>query len=181
MQSKGVVPDSVFEWYYRWKLAPAQDPDADVASGVIEDDLPVAEQGQIPIKVRGDLDVARTVAWQMKNHLGYIQSYVSSLRNGPISRQHESWIRMSRAMHSDDDMTTKGSVDALMTTKLELLIVCAKNDPIIVADELRQDVEELLKGVKSFTFKLVDAEHDFPITKSETVVEMVLEFWTGSH
>lgn len=64
-------------------------------------------------------------------------------------------------------------------SKAQILVICAKNDPIIRIDELREDSQTALGGRDKLHFRTIDAGHDFPITKSDEVIDMVLRFWDG--
>lgn len=60
----------------------------------------------------------------------------------------------------------------------KVLVICGEHDAIIVKDELIEDAKSVLKG--HVDFKVVNGGHEFPITKSDEVVEEIVSFWNGS-
>jgi hypothetical protein len=107
--------------------------------------------------IRPNLTVDAAVVWQLNNHTGFVHSFMSSVRFAPITGQQRHWSKLSQRQN-------------------KLLIVAGTRDPIIIADEIREDAEQLL-GKEKVVFRKVEAAHDFPIVESEEVVRLVCEFW----
>lgn len=82
---------------------------------------------------------------------------MSSVRFAPITDQQDKWAKLVRLSG-------------------KMLLVAATRDPIIIADEVREDVERLV-GKEKVEFRVVEAAHDFPITDPAEVVEYLCEFW----
>jgi len=107
---------------------------------------------------RPDITVVQAVQWQLRNHDGFVHSFLSSIRFAPITAQQENWRRLKAAR---DD---------------EVLLITGTRDPIIFPSEVREDAEELL-GKDRVVFVELDSTHDFPITDSRDVVSAIFMFW----
>ncbi|KAL9119083.1 MAG: hypothetical protein Q9187_004364 [Circinaria calcarea] len=119
------------------------------------------------------MTVAKAVAWQLQYHQGFILSYTSSIRYGPISTQHEEWRRISRQLAAQKSCI--GNLDEKPHSD-KVLIVCGRSDPIINVEELMEDAKETL-GPENVRFEVCDAGHDLPITKSQEIVSHIWKFW----
>ena len=82
---------------------------------------------------------------------------MSTVRFAPVTGQQAVWKRLG---HRPD----------------KVLFFAGRTDPIIIPQELRHDVEELL-GREKVEWKLIEGAHDFPITDSGRVVRDIVEFW----
>ena len=102
---------------------------------------------------------------------------MSSIRHGPISRQHPDWMRLGERI-----ATGKAALQALeQETKTpplkdQVLIICGRTDPIIDSDELVEDASQAL-GSSNLQFALCDAGHELPITRSKEIVDYIYRFW----
>ncbi|KAJ9250096.1 hypothetical protein DTO207G8_6232 [Paecilomyces variotii] len=111
-----------------------------------------------------NITVPAAVNWQVHTHQGFVQSFMSSMRHGPIlkSRQLKTWQRLGKALSDHSG--------------LKILILCGDHDNIIIRDELVEDATAVL-GKESVEFGFFDAGHEFPSTKPEEVAERILSFW----
>ena len=57
-----------------------------------------------------------------------------------------------------------------------VLIIGGEKDVLVVKDELAEDATEAL-GADNVLMEFVDAGHEFPITKSEEIVQIIWKFW----
>ena len=111
----------------------------------------------------------------MENHRGYVKSFISSVRYGPISGQHDDWHRIAERLNAQKTSTEKiYETQGLQNGKV--LIIAGDRDDIILKDELVQDATEVL-GEKNVRFEFVDAGHELSITKSREVVDFISTFW----
>ena len=106
---------------------------------------------------RPEVTVASVVNWQVAAHRGFVRSFVSSIRFGPVKEQGERWRKL-RGRES------------------KVLIIAGKSDSVIVAEELREDAFEAL-GKEGVVWREVDGGHEFPITEWEEVVGIICEAW----
>ena len=111
----------------------------------------------------------------MEHHPGYVKSFISSVRYGPISGQHDDWQRIAERLNAQNASTEKRyEKQGLQNGKV--LIIAGHKDDIILKDELVQDATEIL-GENNVRFEFVDAGHDLSITKSTEVVDFISAFW----
>ena len=111
----------------------------------------------------------------MENHSGYVKSFISSVRYGPISGQHDDWHRIAERLNAQNASTEKSyEKEGLQNGKV--LIIAGHKDDIILKDELVQDATEIL-GENNVRFEFVDAGHELSITKSREVVDFISAFW----
>lgn len=66
---------------------------------------------------------------------------------------------------------------ARSTPRDSIMIICGETDPVIVPNELKEDVAQTIGGLDKLTFKIIDGGHDFPIAGSGAVVNLILDFW----
>ena len=102
---------------------------------------------------------------------------MSSIRFGPISNQHEEWRRIGQRLCAQN-ATTMDSVEEEGMQNGKVLIICGKDDPIIIKEELLDDATEVL-GENNIRFETCDAGHELPITRSEELVGYIWDFWDG--
>ena len=190
LYSSGFLPDRLLEWgaKKRLKAGPLKKPVTvknEEQSHVNDTTTPVA--GELPRAGIGEVDgasmsrsrphvnVAKAVSWQVDNHHGFIKAFMSSLRFGPITGQHEDWRRVGQRLavqNTTGDQTCKEEG----VQHGQVLIICGRDDLIILKDELEEDAADTL-GVGNFRLEVIDAGHDLPITKSEDVVRHIRNFW----
>lgn len=100
---------------------------------------------------------SRATQWQIGVHEGFITSFMSTLGHFPGSTLHESWKRL-----------------ALLKNKP--LIIGASRDPIVIANELREDTLKLL-GPDKFEWVLIEGAHDIPVSDPGEIVDAICKFW----
>lgn len=114
-------------------------------------------------------------AWQIDSHRGFIKSFMSSIRHGPIYDQHSQWQRIGERLNlqkaSRDRVPEEGGLQ-----NGQVLIILGDHDPIIVEDELVEDASEVL-GWENVRVEVCNAGHELAITDSEHVVHFIWKFW----
>ena len=116
--------------------------------------------------------------WQLDNHPGYVKSFMSSIRYGPITGQHADWQRIAKRLAAQNaSMEERTEKEGLQNGKV--LIIAGHKDAIIVEDELVADATEIL-GENSVRFEFVDAGHDLPVSKSKEILGFISAFWEES-
>jgi hypothetical protein len=109
------------------------------------------------VEGRPGLTIAETVKWQLDNHKGFVKAFCSSIKHSSIEKREETWKELAER----ED---------------QALIIAGKTDPVIVADELREDVFKVV-GEENVRWRVVDSAHEFPVTKMEEVVGEIRSFW----
>ena len=90
--------------------------------------------------------------------MGFVDSFVSSVRYAPIANRGEDWTRLK--LHNKKP-----------------LIFAGTEDPIIVFDELKEDVTAVL-GTENMDFvTIAGGAHDFPLTNLEQVLSKIADSW----
>ena len=106
-----------------------------------------------------DVTVLAATQWNIATHPGFIRSFISVASFGPAAGQHAAWKRLLRQ-------------------KRKLLIIVATHDPIIVPEELKPDVEEMVRGSGSeVEWRALEGAHDFTSTDPESIVDEICTFW----
>lgn len=117
-------------------------------------------------------------AWQIETHQGYIKSFMSSIRYGPIINQHTDWQRVGKRLSAQNASSEERyAKEGLQNGKV--LIIGGKTDPLVIQDELVPDATEAL-GAHNVRFEFLDAGHELPVTKSAQIVDCVWNFWQST-
>ena len=111
-------------------------------------------------------------AWQVQNHEGFIKSFMSTARYGPISKQQRDWERVREwlTLQKFTDLQTTNPYND------QVLIILGKSDQVIPCEELQEDATKAL-GTENVKFKILDAGHELPITKSKEIIRYMVDFW----
>ncbi|KUJ10464.1 alpha/beta-hydrolase [Mollisia scopiformis] len=106
-----------------------------------------------------DVTVFAATQWNIQTHPGFIRSFTSVARFGPAAGQHAAWRR-------------------LLQKKRKILIIVASHDPIIVTEELKPDVEEVVRDSGTdIVWREIDGAHDIPTTDPDKIVRDICAFW----
>lgn len=181
--SEGIIPESVLNFFVRRRLKtplypnkPKADEEKQSVTDSVAAETPNIESSpQTPLsKSHPDVTIESAVSWQVDHHNGFVPAFMSSIRHGPITEQHDDWRIIGRRLTQQAAAGTKGlSEQGLEHGKV--LIITGTYDVIIKKDEIVQDATAALEG--NVEFKFVDAGHDAPIAKSQDVVRAISEFW----
>ncbi|KAN0122434.1 alpha/beta-hydrolase [Hyaloscypha variabilis] len=160
------VPDWLLEWAVsrrlrggpiRPQVAKTGDEKHPTTRAEIKGNRDPEYEAAVLVEGRPHLTIAESVTWQLDHHKGFVKSFCNSIKHSSIERREETW----RKLRERDD---------------QVLIMAGKTDPVIVADELREDVFEVV-GKENVRWRVVDSAHEFPITKVQEVVEEIKSFW----
>lgn len=195
LYSTGLVPESVLERVIRKRLqrgpsatvvTKPSEGSAKTAEDAVTEELPKFpdERGgsfdkAVLSKSRPRVTVAAAVAWQTQFHEGFVKSFISSLRYGPILDQQPDWRRIGARLAAQN-ASTEERYEGEGLQHGKVLIICGETDPVIVKNELIEDATEVL-GENCVCFKFCDTGHELPIVRSKMIVEQIWGFWeTGS-
>ena len=90
-------------------------------------------------------------------HLGLIEAFKSTIRYGPLFERQEAF-------------------ELLGQRRTKTLVIAGRLDPMIVADELKEDIETCM-GTNKVEWRLIEGGHDTPCTHPEEIVDMIHDFW----
>lgn len=105
--------------------------------------------------------VSAVVDWQIRHHPGFVPAFISTIRHGPVHHQHARWALI------------KENMDKKKSLFSEVWLVLGETDPIIVWDEVTEDVKSVL-GDEHVKIKTVEgAGHELAIEKADSIVRVV--------
>jgi len=184
LYSEGLIPEVVLHRLIKQRLrrplaAPPQksgaaaedDKKMDATDAVQAEAVPVniESNSQAPLsKLRPHVTVAATVVHQLEHHPAFVAAFMSSIRYGPIRFQHDRWRMIGDRLRRQNE--EKG-------THKKVLVVMGATDPIIIRHELEEDARAVL-GPDVVEFAALDAGHEVPVTKSDQVVDCIMDFWS---
>lgn len=58
-----------------------------------------------------------------------------------------------------------------------ILTIRGEADPVVTKDELEVDSKTVLGGSENLAFKTVETGHEFPITMSDQVIQLIRRLW----
>ncbi len=105
-----------------------------------------------------DVKVLDAIQWQIRVHAGFTTSILSTGFHMPVTGQQETWRRLGRLRQD------------------RFLVIVGSHDPIVVAQELKEDVMEVL-GVDKVEWRVIDGMHDIPGTAPGEIVDAISTFW----
>jgi pimeloyl-ACP methyl ester carboxylesterase len=129
-------------------------------------------EGPLVVPGNPNSTVAAIIAWQVEYHEGFIPAFISSIRHAPIHGQHEVWETLGRRLvQARSGTSLTKSFDAG-----KILMILGKQDPVVIADEVAADSIETL-GKDQVTVVGLDCGHEIPITKTDEVVDAIMNHW----
>lgn len=179
--SEGVIPEPILHRAVRKRLQKPLAPSArketapeksDVVAPVKAEMNLEANPAVVLSKSHPDITIEAAVNHQVLNHEGFVHAFMSSIRNGPISEQHQYWETIGERLQAQK---TSDSSEKLPMLNGKVLIIGGAHDPLIRADELEADATKVLQDNVVFIF--VDAGHEAPVMKGEEVARHIIEFW----
>ena len=120
-------------------------------------------------------NVTAIVQWQFDNHQGFVHSFVNTVKHGPIMHQRSEWSNICEVIRG----RVPPEPTAMLASKInnsKILVLLGDADRIIVANELHEDLDELL-GPEHVEFRTVSGDHEFPGPSSAEVIKHIAEFW----
>lgn len=186
LYSQGLLPEPVLTYLVRKRLkgsfAPPQSPrssNTEVRStGTAEAEVPGHESNSAATfsPKHPELAPANVVRFQVQHHQAFVQAYMSSMRHGPITKEHATWKRIGQKLSAQNrGKGIHSSATGLVRGKV--LVVCANKDTSIVSSDLVPDATDVFEG--NVEFRHLDAGHEVPISKSREVTTVIWEFWAG--
>jgi pimeloyl-ACP methyl ester carboxylesterase len=164
MYSTGIIPDSWLRWIVRRRLQSRPVHSTVHKRPNVEDTVKEEIKGKsssfenAPLsKSRPGVTVASAVQWQVENHVGFVNSFMSSIRFASITGKQETWKKLG-------------------LRKDKIMIIAGTTDAVIVQKELEADASVAL-GADKVEWKVLEGGHDFPITSANKVVQEVSGFW----
>ncbi|CAL5867317.1 uncharacterized protein PFLUO_LOCUS1532 [Penicillium psychrofluorescens] len=175
MYSSPFFPEALLKWFVKRSLGggkattgtnyQAQNSKSGISFNILNapsEELPkenAPDEGPL-IETYPHVSVAGAVNWQLMTHPGFISSFISSIRHAPNIAQQEMWRHIPTAGQ-----------------KPKVLILAGETDPIILADDLREDAIAVL-GEENVRFEVLSCGHELPVTCSEQASAIIGQFWS---
>jgi pimeloyl-ACP methyl ester carboxylesterase len=109
------------------------------------------------LSIDGQKTVKDAVQWQVDHHDGFVGAFLGSAKHSSIFGCGEGWKTIGQR-------------------KEKVLVVAGTTDSVIILPELKADADKAA-GTGNILWKEVDGGHEFPITESVKVVNLVSEYW----
>lgn len=126
---------------------------------------------------RPGLSIAKTVAWEVDAHPGFLASFISSIRNAPVSFSHDRWRMIGARCAARKASAEPEKVAGLDENKV--LVILGAQDPVIVADETEEDATAAL-GKENVKVVRINGAHDVPVVNSRGCADEIAAFWGES-
>jgi pimeloyl-ACP methyl ester carboxylesterase len=115
------------------------------------------------------------VAWQVDAHPGFLLSFVSSLKHGPIYDVHDRYAILGQQCEIvrgslEDDPATSGLREG------KVLMIVGLEDSVILPDETANAAVQAIGAANIEIIKLKGG-HDLPLVNSQGCVDAIVEFW----
>ena len=186
LYSSGLIPERVVQYFVLRRLRKGA-PNISAPATAETAEMPTPDESwsgnEKVSRDAGPVDAPATVKWQVAHHEGFLYAFISSIRHAPITGYEADWreigerlnrVRVRRGDEYDDEGEEQHE-QGLVGDKV--LIILGENDTIIVRDEVMEDATAALGRANVHIEVLEGAGHEFPITRSEDVVDLVTEFW----
>lgn len=138
----------------------------------------VAAHG-LPTAFGREINPERVVHWQIKNHAGFLQAFISSFRSAPLMNQGPRWAMVAEnlnAARAAPDWDREVKRQGLRAGKI--LMVVGNTDNVVHTDELLPDAFAVL-GEDNLEVLRLDAGHEVPLPYGEEICEWVWSRWEG--
>jgi pimeloyl-ACP methyl ester carboxylesterase len=168
--SRLMYSDHVTDWLLEWaverrlrggpirpSVAKTGDEKNPTAGAEIKGNRDPEYESTVLVDGRQGLTITEAVKWQLDNHKGFVKAFCSSIKYSSIEQREETWKKLAER----ED---------------QVLVIVGKTDPVILADELMEDVFKVV-GNENVRWRVVDSAHEFPITKWQEVADEIRSFW----
>ena len=104
---------------------------------------------------------SKVVDWQLQHHPGFVPSFISTIRHGPIHNQQHRWSII------------RDNIENRVGRLRKVYMVLGETDPIIIADELVEDATNVL-GKENVRVEVVrGVGHEVAISSAGEVMRVV--------
>lgn len=103
--------------------------------------------------------IASLVHWMLDAHAGFVPSFMSTIRYGPLLEQHSYWRELAKRKPG--------------TTA----VILGREDELIQKADYKDDALPLLGGEQNVFWKVVGGGHNMPFTNSKEVLQAIYDFW----
>lgn len=126
-----------------------------VSAAVTEAADPPAGEAVTPLEER----VMEYVRWMLSHHPGFVPAFMSCIRYAPLVGQEEAFRKLA--------LREPGTT----------AVVLGRDDTVINPDDYAEDALPLVGGEDNVVWRVVPGGHDFPMTHSPEVLEIIYGLW----
>jgi pimeloyl-ACP methyl ester carboxylesterase len=108
-----------------------------------------------PVEAR----IAAFLRWMLDAHAGFVPSFMSTIRYGPLLEQQSYWRQLAKRRPG--------------TTA----VILGRQDELIQKSDYKEDALPLMGGEANVFWRVVPGGHNMPFTNSKEVLAAIHEFW----
>jgi hypothetical protein len=113
--------------------------------------------------------IDKACQWQLQNHPGFLDAFISSIRYAPITGQRETYVRIGLRQRSPSpELSLCGG---------KVTLILGAEDPIVIANEQIPDHRDALGTDALRVIVLDDIGHEVPVRDPKTVADKIWEVW----
>lgn len=181
LYAPGVLPEWLVQRMGRSRLRPR--------TGAGSADVPGVEDGDVDEDADVDFDevllaadkprggrVGDVVAWQLDDNDGFVNAYISTIRNAPIYAQHDGlWKVLGEqlALRREGDVSVQGLESG------RVCLILAERDPIVIPSEWIEDAKTVL-GPEGVDAHVMKGGHELAISKGRAVARVAMQSWKNT-
>lgn len=197
LYSTGLFPEWILEYLVRQRISPKEGEEATATEANLASEVAVPDSAAAAAastrtrnsdasggnsfdnallsRRRPGHTVASVMAWQVRNNLGFVPAFMSTIRYAPIYERRPDWAELGELLSlRRGDGTTKKKLPGLRGGRV--LLVLGATDPVIVLKELIHDAAAVL-GVEGFEVAVLECGHEIAIAKGDEVADLAVQFW----
>ena len=124
-------------------------------------------------------DVAGIVQWQFDHHLGFIHSFIDTIRQRPAMYQHHDWQQVCDIIKGSKQGCRPESKSPSPLYGGKLLVITGADDSIVVGAEIEEDVQAMFgsDADKHLLVESMPGTHGFPVPNYKTIVDTMMKLW----
>lgn len=188
LYSSGYLPESLLHYLIKRRITPAPGSGVVVTDGIREEAKRLEEEKRESDASGGNSfdnavlatgsTVADVMAWQVREHRGFVKAFMSTIRYAPIYDQVGIWGELGRELARRRDQGSEEGEQIPGLKEGKVLIVVGETDGVIVKEELLEDATRVL-GEDGIEVVVVEGGHEVAFTKGEEIGDVVMRFWRG--
>ncbi|KAF5236431.1 hypothetical protein FAUST_6581 [Fusarium austroamericanum] len=110
--------------------------------------------------------VSDVLNWQITNHPGFVDAFISCINYAPIFNQNDSWTSVGNTLRE------RRQADTTDTGTNKVLLILGTSDPSIVTEEIIADATASL-GEDGVNLIVLDGGHEIAITQGVKIADIL--------
>jgi pimeloyl-ACP methyl ester carboxylesterase len=130
-------------------------------------------------KSRPGVTVSAVMTWQIDHHQGFLPTFLSSIRNGPIYAPQEDWAALAPILrHRREARALELNEASAGLRKGKILLILGREDSVVVHDEAIEDAQSTL-GIDAVEYAVLEGGHEIPFVLSVEVAGALQRYWSS--